>query len=194
MNKQSFICATTCVILPLLILGCKESKITIGDGNNNTQTLEEISQNIDTASYKGLEDVFSNSAHIESKSKPIMLIFAKNNCTYCERLKNDIAKDSSLRNLIKENFVSYYINTSYSKSHQVSFLNKNMPTDSLALTYQLEATPLIVWVEPNGKKILSLQGYDKKYFVSMLHFIEEKKYAEEENFEKRMQLFTQTLK
>ncbi|STQ86190.1 DUF255 domain-containing protein [Helicobacter muridarum] len=193
MNIKTFIFIIVCAIFPMFVLGCKEGNITISDGNNNTQALEEMNQNIDIASYKGLEDVFSNSAHIKSDSKPIMLVFGKNNCLYCEKLKSDITKDSSLRDFIKENFISYYINTSYSKSHEVVFLDKSMPTDSLAMVYGLDGTPLTIWFEPNGNKILSLQGYDKKYFVSMLHFIQEEKYAQEDNFNKRMELFAKTL-
>lgn len=190
---KPFIFIIYCAISPLLVLGCKDGNIAIGNGNNNTQVLDEMNQNIDVASYKGLEDVFSNSSHIESSSKPIMLIFGKNNCIYCEKLKGDIAKDSSIRSFIRQNFISYYVNTSYSKNHEVAFLNKSMSTDSLAIAYELDGTPLTIWFEPNGNKILSLQGYDKKYFVSMLHFIQEGKYAKEKSFDKRMQLFAKTL-
>ena len=181
----------------LFLVGCNDGKISTSDGNNNTQGLEKVAQNIDVESYKGLEDVFSNSAKIESKDKPILIVFGKNNCAYCEKLKNDLKKDEELRDLVSQNFKAYYINTSYSKVHEISFEDSSevtsIDTDDLARQYKLSGTPLSVWLEPNGDRILSLQGYDRKHFRAMLDFIKDKKYAGETDINKRMELFTKSL-
>lgn len=181
--------ATFSIFMCFVVFGCKDGNIAISDGDNNTSKLNERIDNIDVASYEGLEDVISNNVHIESATKPIMLIFGVNGCKYCEILKQDMRNNQNLNKLIKDNFVTYYINTSYSKNHEVGYMKKTINTDDLARYYEAVKTPLIVWVEPNGTKILRLDGYDLKYFNAMLNFIKNKGYGSEQDSEKRARMF-----
>lgn len=177
------------ILISCVILGCKDGKIAISHGDNNTSELNEKLENIDVSSYDGLEDIISNSSRIESKTKPIMLIFGVNNCKYCEALKQDMRNNKDLHAFIKDNFVTYYINTSYSKNHEVSYMQKVMNTDDLSRYYGVVGTPLILWLEPNGRKILKLDGYNAEYFNAMLHFVNNKSYGNETDDEKRMRMF-----
>ncbi len=172
-----------------LVIGCKDGNIAISDGNDNTSELTTKIENIDVASYEGLEDVISNNVHIHSETKPIMLIFGVNNCKYCELLKQDMRNNEILHAFIKDNFTTYYINMSYSKNHEIGYMQKSMNTDELSRYYEAVKTPLIVWLEPNGTKILRLDGYDPNYFNAMLHFIKNKGYGNEQESEKRMRIF-----
>lgn len=177
------------VFMCYVMIGCKDGNIAISHGEDNTSELNEKLDNIDVSSYKGLEDIISNNSHIESKTKPIMLIFGVNNCKYCEILKQDMRNNTSLHNFIKDNFVTYYINTSYSKNHNIAYMKKTMNTDDLSRYYGVVKTPLIVWLEPNGTRILKLDGYNADYFNAMLHFIVNKDYGNEMDSEKRMRIF-----
>lgn len=177
----------------LLAYGCKDSKIGISDGddNKNTEEITEKISNIDAEGYKGLEDVFSNNISIDSNNKPIMLIFGNNKCIYCEDLKNEIKNNEVLKNEIKNNLVSYYINTSYSKNHNISYLNKTINTDELSRYYNLSNTPLVLFLEPNGNQILKMVGYHKEFFPKMVEFSSNpNNYQNIKDAEKRMQEFS----
>lgn len=181
-----------CFIM-LLAYGCKDSKIGISDGddNKNTEEITEKISNIDAEGYKGLEDVFSNNISIDSNNKPIMLIFGNNKCIYCEDLKNEIKNNEVLKNEIKNNLVSYYINTSYSKNHNISYLNKTINTDELSRYYNLSNTPLVLFLEPNGNQILKMVGYHKEFFPKMVEFSSNpNNYQNIKDAEKRMQEFS----
>lgn len=181
-----------CFIM-LLAYGCKDSKIGISDGddNKNTEEITEKISNIDAEGYKGLEDVFSNNISIDSNNKPIMLIFGNNKCIYCEDLKNEIKNNEVLKNEIKNNLVSYYINTSYSKNHNISYLNKTINTDELSRYYNLSNTPLVLFLEPNGNQILKMVGYHKEFFPKMVEFSSNPdNYKNIKDAEKRMQEFS----
>ncbi|GAB0173639.1 MAG: thioredoxin fold domain-containing protein [Helicobacter trogontum] len=171
------------------ILGCKDGDISISDGEQNTSELNAKLENIDVAGYKGLEDVISNNVHIQSDSKPIMLIFGVNNCKYCEILKQDMRENKKLHDFIKDNFATYYINTSYSKTHEIAYMQKSLQTDDLARYYGVVKTPLIVWLESDGTKIMQLDGYNGNYFSAMLLFVKNKGYGNEKNSEKRTAMF-----
>ncbi|RDU67503.1 hypothetical protein CQA53_00285 [Helicobacter didelphidarum] len=175
------------------IVACKDKGIDISDGNNKTEELENKIDSINLEiekSYKGLEDIFVNSSLIDSDKKPILLIFGRNYCKYCEDLKNDIKSNEEIKNTLKENFVSYYINTSYSKEHRVGYLDKTMDTDELARHYNLTNTPLVLFLESNGNEILNMVGYNKVVFPPMIDFVlHNKAYKNEKDSKKRMQLF-----
>ena len=181
------------ILQMIFLIACQEDKIDTSEGKKTTQELKNKIESIDSISYAGLEDVFSNTSLLETDNKPIMIIFGKNNCSYCEKLKKDIQIDSNLKELIKNNFKSYYINISYSKDHDIKFLNKVMDTNSLATYFNVKGTPLTIWFEQNGNKILKLEGYDKKYFIAALNFIESNEYKKENAFEKRLQLFSKKI-
>lgn len=184
-TMSSMVCA--CFIM----IGCKDGNISISEGTNDTKELNQKIQNIDAESYKGLENVFSNNSIIKSESKPIMLIFGNNACKYCEELKTEIKNNKELNETIASNFQSYYINTSYSKTHEIAYLNKTMNTDVLSQYYNLSNTPLIIWLEPNGNQILKIAGYNPSIFSAMVNFVKNKEYGNEKDPKKRMQLFTQ---
>ncbi len=187
--NTSLKCFVACMLL--FNIGCKDGNMAISDGNNNTNELDSVLENIDIDGYKGLEEVISNNVIIESTTKPIMLIFGNNDCKYCEDLKREIKNNAGLNSLIKDNFTTYYINTSYSKNHNIKYLDKIMKTDELSRYYNLSKTPMILWLEPNGNEILKLIGYNHDYLVSMIDFIKNKEYKEAKDSNGRMKLFLQ---
>ncbi len=177
------------IITLYFVIACKDDKVAISDGSNNTGELDSVIQNIDVEGYKGLEDVISNNIIIESDTKPIMLIFGNNDCKYCEDLKQEIKNNKKLNETIKNNFKTYYINTSYSKNHEIKYINKTMNTDELSRYYNLSKTPLILWLEPNGNQIISLVGYNNNFLTAMIDFVKNEEYKVEQDSKKRMKLF-----
>lgn len=148
----------------LLFAGCKDDKIdkdTFAMQTNVSQEEFAKAQNLDKASYAGLENIFSDTANISSDGKFVILIFGKNNCQWCDHLKDDIKADKNTQEMLKKDFKSYYINLSYSKIHHIDLAIQKGETDSanLAAQYQIRPTPTIVFLDKNGKPIVIYPGY-----------------------------------
>ncbi|MWV61223.1 thioredoxin fold domain-containing protein [Helicobacter saguini] len=180
------------IILVIFANGCKD-KINVSEENSTKDSKEEIEQrlaNIDVAQLQGLQDVFDNNIEIKSENKPIMIIFGNNSCKYCEDLKREIRTNTALKDYIKSNVTSYYVNTSYSKNHNVAFMGKSLDTDSLSRHYNLSNTPLVLFLEPNGDLIIKMVGYNADFFPKMLEFAaDSNNYKSTKDSTKRMQLF-----
>lgn len=153
-----------CLGALFLFGGCDNNKIdkeTFSTQSNITQEELKKAQNLDEASYKGLEHIFSNTSEISSDGKFMILIFGKNNCQWCDRLKDDIKEDKSTQEILKKDFKSYYINLSYDKPHKIDFENQKEQINSatLANQYNIRPTPTIVFLDKSGKPIVIYPGY-----------------------------------
>lgn len=148
----------------LLFAGCKDEKIDKNIFATQTNISQEEfakAQNLDKASYAGLENIFSDTTTISSDGKFVILIFGKNNCQWCDHLKDDIKADKNTQEMLKKDFKSYYINLSYSKIHHIDLVIQKGEVDSanLAAQYQIRPTPTIVFLDKNGKPIVIYPGY-----------------------------------
>ena len=171
----------------ILLAGCKDEKI---DKNafsmQSNISKEELNkaQNLDKASYAGLEHIFLDTSKISSDGKYIMLIFGKNNCQWCDRLKDDIKEDKSTQEILLKNFNSYYINLSYSKQHHLDFDGKTSTMDSanLSAQYNIRPTPTIVFLDKNGMPIVIYPGYlPQDKFRIFLNFVASGEYKTAKN-------------
>ena len=71
----------------LSIVGCEDEQVKISTAQDKSEILKQA-ENRDKSSYAGLEDVFLDTKHINTdENKLTLLIFSKNNCTYCDKLK-----------------------------------------------------------------------------------------------------------
>lgn len=179
------------LILSLIFVACKNEEISISEGSTDSTTLQEKMDNIDVSSYAGLEDVFSNTKDIKGNGKPVLLVFGQTGCYYCEKLKQDIKNDISLRKYIKDNFYSYYVNISYRKNHFVEFLNENLSTDALASKFNISSTPSIFLIDGDNTLTLRVAGYPGiNTFNNMLKFMLNGDYKNLDSVNERMQAFS----
>lgn len=160
-----------CVFVVLLaFLGCEDKEsVGISSGQNLTKSHIDNANNLDKLSYAGLEDVFLDSAFITHQSKDsqkmILLIFGKNQCFYCDKLKDDIKSNKALKKALQEEFNTYYINTSYQKIHQVALskdsVHKLHSMDLLEkyVKSPLKPTPTLVFIDFDGRVLYELPGY-----------------------------------
>lgn len=151
-------------ILGLLILtGCEEGKVELSSGNKTSSQALKEAESMDKASYAGLESVFLDTKTISSSGKPMLFIFGKNNCTYCDKIKDDIKADAQLQDLLKSHFATYYINIDYSKIHHISFESDKKPiemdTTSLAREYGVRPTPTLIFLDSTGRAFFLYPGY-----------------------------------
>ena len=152
-----------------LFLGCEDSKVELSDSKGASSSRIEEIESLDKASYAGLENVFLDTKLITPDSKPLVLIFGKNNCTYCDKFKDNLKADSETKELLARDFSAYYINIDYTKTHEVKFGDdKNEPQKSvfiqtldLAKQYQVRPTPTFIFADSLGNAFFAYPGFLK---------------------------------
>lgn len=154
--KQIFLCLAV-----LFFLGCEDKKIDsdiISKGVSSSKEAKEAHQNIDRNSYAEILPYLKDNRVIESDgAKVVLLMFGSNGCKYCDKLKNEIKESKELQNQIKNDFFSYYINTSYQKTH--SFFSQNLDTQDLAESFAIRSTPTLIFLNPKGELIFEIVGF-----------------------------------
>ncbi|MDE6886000.1 MAG: thioredoxin fold domain-containing protein [Helicobacteraceae bacterium] len=155
------------IFISLFFIACGDDRIdssVISGGSNMSKEAKEIEQNLDKHSYADLADVFLDTKDIRF-DKEVLIIFGKNNCKYCDMLKDIIKKDDELKAMIKDNFNPYYINISYSKIHNIDFMNKKaqLSTNNLASIFSASSTPTIVFLSKDGSVKYIYPGFSPKF-------------------------------
>ncbi|WP_104697038.1 MULTISPECIES: SoxW family protein [unclassified Helicobacter] len=191
----------TCV----LFFGCKDSGVdskSFSSGKEVSSEIQELSQSMDKKSYQGLENVFLDTGIIQTDGKYLLLVFGKNNCSYCEKLKDDLKQSQELQNYIKENFSPYYINISYDKKHHFKLNINNelkevdIMTSQLASNiYRVFSTPTVIFGDENGKTIFEIPGYiSKDKFLKVLELVVSRKWEKVEDVKKRSEMLQDILR
>ncbi|WQS28470.1 thioredoxin fold domain-containing protein [Helicobacter pylori] len=193
------------LLISLFLSACKSNnkdkldENLLSSGSQSSKELNDERDDIDKKSYAGLEDIFSDTKFISPNDKYMLLVFGRNGCSYCERLKNDLKDVKELHDYVKDHFSAYYINMSYPKTHnfKVGDKDKNdekeikMSTEELVQIYAVQSTPTIVLSDKTGKTIYELPGYmPSTQFLAVLEFIGDGKYQDTKNDED----FTKKLK
>lgn len=152
--------------LVLLFSAC-DSKIDdnlISNGTNMSKEQQEIQQNLDTKTYEEIKDVVKDNQQIALDEKTV-IIFGRNGCIYCDELKKDIQNNLELKEMLKNNFRLYYINTSYFKMHSIGNKNKTkeVSTQDIARTLNINLTPTIMFFNEDGNIKYIYPGYTNKF-------------------------------
>ncbi len=163
------------IFFSLLLISCSDHKIdsdVISNGSTMSAEAREAEKNLDKASYADIADIFLDTNEI-SFDKNILIIFGKNNCQYCDMLKDMIKKDENLKQTIKDNFNPYYINISYSKIHSINFNDKQSKVDtgSIASLFAVDFTPSIVFLGRDGNVRYLFPGFTPKFKDLVLEVI-----------------------
>ncbi|WP_104687425.1 SoxW family protein [Helicobacter acinonychis] len=195
------------LLISLALSACKSNnkdkldENLLSSGSQSSKELDDERDNIDKKSYAGLEDIFSDTKFISPNDKYMLLVFGRNGCSYCERLKKDLKNVKELHDYVKDHFSAYYINISYPKMHnfKVGDKDKNdekeikMSTEELAQIYAVQSTPSIVLSDKTGKTIYELPGYmPSTQFLAVLEFIgngEYQKAASDKDFIKQLKAY-----
>ena len=183
MNKLWMLCA---IIYAMMIsFGCNDdNEVRISQGAALNEKHIEQAENLDKESYAGLEDVFLDTKTIQGQEGKItLLIFGKNHCTYCDKLKDDIKNNTSLKSILQSHFLPYYINISYTKNHHLQFQNapeSTLSTSTLIETYvksPMRPTPTLIFLAPTGEVIYELPGYlPSKELSALLKYMQSQKW------------------
>lgn len=188
----------------LLLWGCEDKKIdsdAFSSGNAVSKEVEEANQNLDKKSYAGLEDIFSDNSLIQTQGKYLLLVFGKNGCGYCEKLKADLKASEKTRDFLKKSFTSYYVNISYDKMHRIALKNDkehmevDVSTSMLSRNiYRVYVTPTIIFGDTDGRTIIEFPGYiPQEGFYKILEFITSGEWKKGKDARERMQLLERAL-
>ncbi len=181
-------------------VACKDEKVDsnmISSTSNISQEAIEQSKNLDKTSYAGLEHLFGDTERISSNGKFVLLIFGKNNCQWCDRLKDEIKENKETQALLKQYFQTYYINLSYSKLHYLNFDGQESQRDTaeLAMEYSIRPTPTNIFLDSHGQTIFSWPGYfSQSQMQTILGFIASKEYLKAKNQKEFFEILDQKFK
>lgn len=154
------------LFIGIALVSCKDNNIDssiISSGTKMSESAMQASQNLDKESYKEILNVVLDNNNI-SFDKDVLIIFGKNDCTYCDMLKSYIKTNADLQNMLKNDFNSYYINTSYDKVHNIIFGDKkvSISTSDLASMFGIDLTPTMVFFSKNAKVKYMFPGFSPK--------------------------------
>ncbi|MFQ6343046.1 SoxW family protein [Campylobacter sp. VTCC 70190] len=161
----------------LLFCACNDEKIDANILSKGTQTTEKYKQDsssLDLNSYKEIAEFFKDNQNIVFSKKPVLIVFSANNCIYCDKLKREIQNDKKIHNILKNEYNSYYINTSYHKIH--NYNNKKISTEELSKEFNIDATPTLVFFTPEHKTLLIYPGFmSAKRLVLTMEILKDEK-------------------
>ena len=126
-----------------------------------------------------ISDVFQDSAKIAPKGKYLITIFAIDNGPYCNMMENDIHNSQKLKNELKNEFTTYWLNARKNKLHKLQHEGKDMDVDTKTLIsiYNVNVTPTLIFADKKGKSIFVVPGYmPTKQFLVTLNFVKEQKW------------------
>lgn len=184
----------------LLLVGCKNEKIDssmLSSKSNISQEMIEQSNHLDRASYAGMEHIFADTENIVSNGRFVLLIFGRNGCHWCERLKEEIKGNQMTQEMLAKDFQTYYINLSYSKLHHLDFDGKidEKTTRTFGAEYAIRSTPTSIFLDSKGNAILGWPGYfSQEQMQVILQFIASKEYQKAKNQEDFYKMLSQRLK
>lgn len=150
-------------ILTLIFVACDSNSVdssVVSRGAVMSDEARQTEQKLDKKSYAEISDIFLDTSNLDF-SRDVLIVFGKNNCPYCDLLKKDIKDSATLKTLIANNFNPYYINTSYSKVHniRVGAESAQIKTLDFAEIFSVQNTPTIVVFGENFRIKAMLPGY-----------------------------------
>lgn len=120
-----------------------------------------------------LDSIFLDSSKIEIKDKPVMLIFGKSECYYCDVLSASLVSNDTIQGYINLNFSAYYINLSSKKRHSLVYLDlSRVSAEDVARIYEIKALPTIIFISTNSKEIMRIVGFPgESRIINLLEFV-----------------------
>ena len=91
----------------------------------------------------------------QSANKTVAVIFEKDDCVYCDMLRDDVLSDSDVQKQLNENFVVV--------------LADIYKYPDIADKYDVYGTPTVQFIDPTGHEIVKIEGYvDSDEFLQIL--------------------------
>ena len=94
----------------------------------------------------------------QQQNRYVFLYFGRYGCGYCEKTNIETFSDKALQDLYIKNYVLVYIDAE--SGERLTLPDGEMITEAdLGLRLNVFATPMFVYLEPNGKVVFKAPGY-----------------------------------
>ena len=93
-----------------------------------------------------------------ASGKPIFLYFGRYGCAWCDHTNRKTFSDASLKTLYSENYVLVYVDAESGKRLTLPS-GERITEAELGVRLQAFATPLFVYLTPQGEKIMQVPGF-----------------------------------
>lgn len=91
------------------------------------------------------------------QNRPIFLYFGRFGCGWCDMTNKQAFSDPALRKLYTQNYVLVYVDSESGKRLRLPSGERITEAD-LGVRYRAFATPLFMFMEPDGKEIARIPG------------------------------------
>jgi thioredoxin-related protein len=93
-----------------------------------------------------------------ASGKPIFLYFGRYGCAWCDHTNKKTFSDAALKTLYTENYVLVYVDAESGKRLTLPS-GERITEAELGVRLQAFATPLFVYMTPEGDKIMQIPGF-----------------------------------
>ncbi|MDP1572798.1 MAG: thioredoxin family protein [Thiobacillus sp.] len=93
-----------------------------------------------------------------ASGKPIFLYFGRYGCAWCDHTNKKTFSDAALKTLYAENYVLVYVDAESGKRLTLPS-GERITEAELGVRLQAFATPLFVYLTPQGDKIVQIPGF-----------------------------------
>jgi thioredoxin-related protein len=97
-------------------------------------------------------------ARAKADRKPIFLYFGRYGCAWCDHVNQKTFSDPDLKQLYSENYVLVYVDAEGSKRLRLPS-GERVTEAELGTRLGAFATPLFVYMSPDGKQLAKIPGY-----------------------------------
>jgi thioredoxin-related protein len=97
-------------------------------------------------------------AAARASGKPIFLYFGRYGCAWCDHTNKQTFSDASLKKLYTKNYVLVYVDAESGKRLTLPS-GERITEAELGVRLQAFATPLFVYLTPQGDKIVQIPGF-----------------------------------
>jgi thioredoxin-related protein len=93
----------------------------------------------------------------KEQGKPVFLYFGRFGCAWCDQVNKQTFVDSGLRELYTRNYVLVYVDSESGKRLRLPS-GERITEAELGVRYKAFATPLFLFLQPDGKEIARIPG------------------------------------
>lgn len=94
----------------------------------------------------------------QARNKPVFLYFGRYGCGWCEKTNKESFSDPEIKRLYTKNYVLVYVDAESGKRLRLPS-GERITEAELGARFNAFATPLFVFLDPQGKPIAKIPGY-----------------------------------
>lgn len=167
-SSRLYLLNLPCVFFAVFVLS--QSFVYSKDAKDSTPKQEAIKP---TTSKSSAISPFIDNKDILIEHKPVLLIFSKDDCYYCQILETSLVENASINGYLTLNFSAYLINISSSVKHNIPYLKLSGITSiDMAKLYKVTAMPYMIFISLDSEEIMRVVGFPgERRLMRILEFV-----------------------